>query len=94
LHTVSAFFRVETDVGRGAGAVNLVQDHGVWKVYTIFTYLLKLDGHEESAGARRPTGYESQNTSINWLDQRTAERNLEDAEPTVLILGVSSTTGW
>jgi hypothetical protein len=90
LHTVSAFLKVETDVGRGAGAVNLVQDHGVWKVYTLFTYLVELKGHEESAGPRRPTGYEGHDTSLNWLDQRTAELNFEDAEPAILILGLSS----
>jgi hypothetical protein len=90
LHTVSAFLRVKTDVGIGAGVVNLVEDHGVWKVYTLYTYLSELKGHEESAGSRRPTGYEWHDCALNWFDHRTAELNLEDAEPTVLILGLSS----
>jgi hypothetical protein len=87
LHTVSAFLTLETDVGRGAGVVNLVQDHGVWKVYTLFTYLIELKGHEESVGARRPSGYEGHDTSLNWLDRRNADLKLEDGEPTVLIVG-------
>jgi hypothetical protein len=87
LHTVAAFLIVETDVGRGAGIVNLIQDHGVWKVYTLFTYLTELKGQEESTGSRRPNGYEGHDSSLNWLDRRESERKLEDGDPSVLILG-------
>ena len=87
LHTVSAFLTIETDVGNGGGVVNLIQDQGVWKVFTLFTYLKELKGHEELTGARRPNGYEGHETSRNWLDDRDAERKLENGGPTVLILG-------
>jgi hypothetical protein len=90
-HTVQAFLTIETDVGHGAGLVRLVQDHNVWKVFTLFTFLKELKGHEESVGKKRPNGVQhGEHTSRkNWLDLRNAENSFEDGqEPTVLILGV------
>lgn len=89
-HTVQAFLTVETDVGHGAGLVRLVQDHNVWKVFTLFTFLKELKGHEESVGKKRPNGVQhGEHTSRkNWLDLRNVENSFEDGqEPTVLILG-------
>ena len=90
VHTVQAFLKVDTDVGRGAGLVRLVQENGIWKVFTLFTYLTELKGHEEAIGKRRPNGVEHGEhlSRKNWLDRRNAEENFEDGqEPTVLILG-------
>jgi hypothetical protein len=88
--TVLAFLTVETDIGRGAGVVRLVQDHRTWKVFTLFTFLKELNGHEELVGKKRPNGVEHGEhlSRKNWLDRRKAEENFEDGEnPTVLILG-------
>jgi hypothetical protein len=90
VHTVQAFLTVETDVGRGSGIVRLVQHHGSWKVFTLYTFLKELKGHEEVIGKRRPNGvaHGEHLSRKNWLDRRKAEENFEDGEePTVLILG-------
>jgi len=87
---VQAFLKVDTDVGRGAGLVRLVQENGTWKVFTLFTYLTELKGHEEAVGKKRPNGVEHGEhiSRKNWLDRRNAEENFENGqEPTVLILG-------
>ena len=90
VHTVQAFLTVKTDIGNGAGLVRLVQDQGKWKVFTLFTFLKELKGHEELIGKKRPFGVEhgEHASRKNWLDRRNAEKNFEDGqEPTVLILG-------
>lgn len=90
VHTVQAFLNVETDIGKGAGLVRLVQDEGGWKVFTLFTFLSELKGFEETVGKRRPNGVQHGEhlSRKNWLDRRNAEENFEDGEePTVLILG-------
>lgn len=89
-NTVQAFLTVNTDIGRGAGIVRLVQDQGLWKAFTLFTFLEELKGHEEVVGKKRPNGVEHGEhiSRKNWLDRRNAEENYEDGlEPTVLILG-------
>lgn len=70
--------------------MRLVFDQGAWKVFTLFTYLKELKGHEESTGKNRPNGVEHGEhiSEKNWLDKRKAEQNFEDGlEPTVLIMG-------
>ena len=93
VHTVQAFLTMETDVGSGAGVVNLVHDEGKWKVFTLFTFLKELKGHEESIRKNRPFGVKhgERASRQNWLDRRSVEKNFEDGqEPIVLILGKSS----
>lgn len=90
VHTVQAFLKVETDIGNGAGIVRLVQEQGSWKVFTLFTFLAELNGHEEMVGKKRPFGVQhgEHASRKNWLDRRKAEENFEEEqEPTVLILG-------
>jgi hypothetical protein len=90
VHTVQAFLTVETDVGRGSGIVRLVQHHGSWKAFTLYTFLKELKGHEEVIGKRRPNGvaHGEHLSRKNWLDRRKAEENFEDGEePAVLIIG-------
>jgi hypothetical protein len=92
VHTVQAFLTVETDIGRGSGVVRLVQDHGAWKVFTLYTFLRELKEHEEQVGGRRPNGvaHGEHLSRKNWLDRRKAEENFENCEePIVLILGRS-----
>jgi hypothetical protein len=90
---VGAFLTIETNVGSGAGIVRLVQDNGIWKAFTLFTFLRELAGHEENVGKKRPNGVDhgEQLSRKNWLDRRKAEENFEEGqEPTVLILGERS----
>ena len=90
VHTVQAFLNVETDVGSGKGIVRLVQDGGLWKVFTLFTFLEQLKGYEEAVGKNRPMGVQHGEhlSRKNWLDRRNGEESFEDGEePTVLILG-------
>lgn len=89
---VQSFLTVETDVGRGRGLVRLLQDQedgGKWKAFTLFTTMHELKGHEETVRGRRPNGVDhgGQPGRKNWQERRAAQQNLEDMEPTVLILG-------
>jgi hypothetical protein len=93
VHTVQAFLTVETDVGCGSGVVRLVQERGVWKVFTLYTFLKELKQHEELVGKKRPNGVDHGEhlSRKNWLDRRKAEENFDGGEePTVIILGVSA----
>ena len=90
VHIVQAFVNVQTDIGSGDGMVRLVQEQGKWKVFTLFTYLKGLKGHEERTGRNRPNGAEhgEHASQYNWLDRRKMEENFEgDLEPTVIIMG-------
>ena len=82
---VEAFFRFETDLGRGTGVLRLRGD----KVWTLFTTLDELKGHEENVGGRRPDGlgYSREFRGPNWLDLRKADAAYTNREPTVLIVG-------
>lgn len=90
---VVSFLTIETDVGRGRGLVRLLKDFKEstkWKVFTLFTAMHELKGHEETIKANRPHGvvHGGQPGRKNWLERRTAQENFEgDLEPTVLILG-------
>lgn len=89
---IEAFFRFETETGRGQGIVRLApatdgdEDLRGW---TIFTGLDELKGHEERLGANRPTGQSHSRDfrGPNWLDQRTAAQAYADSDPAVLIVG-------
>lgn len=90
VQVVQAFLKVETDVGNGEGFVRLVEDAGVWKVFTLFTFLKSLHGFEEGVGKKRPNGVEhgQHRSRENWADRRRIEEGFENGEePTVLILG-------
>ena len=86
---VQTFLTTESDVGRGLGVVRLVQQDGELKVFTLFTSMRELKGHEESINSRRPEGvaHGGQPGRKNWLERRVADENFENSEPTVLILG-------
>lgn len=87
------FVNVETKVGRGHGVVRLAEEQGSWKIWTLFTTLEELKGHEEPIGQRRPTGVSHgyHKGRKNWLDRRRDEENFTNSEPDVLVLGKSST---
>jgi hypothetical protein len=90
---VQSFLKVETAVGSGNGLVRLVQDKGRWKVFTLYTTLQELKGHEEATYARRPRGVEhgGQRDRKNWVERREAASEFsDDSEPAVLVIGISS----
>lgn len=88
---VQAWLKFETDIGRGAGIVKLVQDTddgNKWKAFTLFTTLRELKGYEEGCGTRRPNGAHHGEVlgRKNWQDRRNAQQNCEN-DPVVLIVG-------
>jgi hypothetical protein len=86
---VQTFLTTESDVGRGLGVARLVQQGGKLKVFTLFTSMRELRGHEEAVFGRRPEGVAHGGLPgrKNWQERRAADENYEDSEPTVLILG-------
>lgn len=85
---VEFFIKIDNDVARGNGVVRLADANG-WKLFTVFTSLVELKGHEEAINHRRPVGAQHGEHlgRSNWLDRRIAELNFVDKEPAVLILG-------
>lgn len=89
--SVQFFVTIDTAIGTGLGLVRLVQDADQWKVFTLYTRLEELKGHEESIYARRPIGAEhgGKPGRLNWADKRAAEADYEDgSEPAVLVIGM------
>lgn len=84
---ISFFIRFETGVGRGEGVVSLAEENSEWKVFTIYTLLTELKGHEEPVRHRRPRGVKhgGDPDRKNWKERREAEK--ANIDPAVLILG-------
>ncbi|PGH03010.1 hypothetical protein GX51_04328 [Blastomyces parvus] len=92
LQGIETMFDFETETGKGAGMLRLVQDSDdVWKAYMLSFTLQGLKGHEEKCGLNRPEGG-SNSLADNlygesWLEKRTREQSFKDSEPTVLVIG-------
>jgi hypothetical protein len=86
---IEFFISVTNEIGTGRGVVRLAESHGHWKIFTLFTALHELKGHEEPVYHRRSAGVEHGGKADrkNWLDRRVAESSFEETSPTVLILG-------
>lgn len=84
---IQFFIKFENEVGRGEGLVNLAEKDGQWKVFTIYTALRELKGHEEPVRHRRPKGVQhgGDPNRKNWKERRDAEK--EEIDPRVLIIG-------
>jgi cation diffusion facilitator CzcD-associated flavoprotein CzcO len=84
---ISFFIQFETEVGRGEGVVNLAEEDGQWKLFTMYTALRELKGHEEPVRHRRTRGVKHGGDPArkNWKERREAEK--ESLEPKVLIIG-------
>ncbi|KAH7148263.1 hypothetical protein EDB81DRAFT_649417 [Dactylonectria macrodidyma] len=84
-------FTLTTTYGNGQGVGRLVEvapDN--WKIYTFYTALEQLDGHEENIFNQRPKGVEhgGKPGRKNWADRRSSEMKYADgSDPEVLILG-------
>ncbi|POR35968.1 Putative indole-3-pyruvate monooxygenase [Tolypocladium paradoxum] len=90
VHGIHAFFLFETVIGSGEGTMRLVLEHGKWRLFTLYTSLRELKGHQEGTFHRRPTGVEhgGKPGRKNWAERRRLESDFSDgAEPQVLIVG-------
>ncbi|CAM1501280.1 Fc.00g104420.m01.CDS01 [Cosmosporella sp. VM-42] len=87
---VQVIFQLDTAIGTGQGVARLVEDGGHWKIFTLYTRLLQLKGHEESINERRPKGVEhgGKPGRKNWARRRTEAAEFNDGnEPAVLVIG-------
>ncbi|KAH7069165.1 hypothetical protein BKA63DRAFT_102280 [Paraphoma chrysanthemicola] len=84
---LSSYITFETEISRGDGVVTLAEENGQWKLFTVYTALKELKGHEEPVRHRRSKGvtHGGDPHRKNWLERRQAEK--EDIDPTVLIIG-------
>jgi len=87
---IAFYTRIATTYGSGRGVVRMVQKGSEWKIWTFFTGLEELRGHEEPVGPRRANGVEhgGQPGRRNWLEKRKDEVEFTDSEPAVLIVGM------
>lgn len=89
---VQFFVTIDTAIGTGLGLIRLVEDAEQWKIFTLYTRLEELKGHEESLYERRPRGVDhgGKPGRQNWADRRAAESDYADgSEPAVLVVGMS-----
>lgn len=84
---IQFFIKFETDIGRGEGVVTLADVDGSWKIFTIYTLLTELKGHEEPLNRRRSRGVKHGGDPARktWKERRDAEK--EEIDPAVLIIG-------
>lgn len=90
---IQFFLTIDTVIGTGQGLVRLVEENDQWKIFTLYTRLEELKGHEQAIFDKRPTGvnHGGQPGRTNWADKRAAAANYTDgSEPAVLVLGTSS----
>lgn len=89
---INFFTKFTTQHGSGRGVVRLVDQGGEWKIWTFYTALDEISGHQEPIGPNRPDGVKHGATPgrKNWLDRRQDEENFTGTEPDVLIIGKSS----
>jgi cation diffusion facilitator CzcD-associated flavoprotein CzcO len=84
---ISFFIKFESEVGRGEGVINLAEQDGQWKLFTVYTALRELKGHEEPVKHRRTRGVKHGGDPArkNWKERLEAEK--EGMDPKVLIIG-------
>ena len=81
-----------TKHGSGRGIVRMIEVDSVFRIWTFFTSLEGLTGHEEPTNARRPNGVQhgANPERKNWQDRRRDEVEFHSNEPDVLIIGTFS----
>lgn len=90
---VQLFFTLKTAIGGGSGVARLVADGDGWKIYTFYTSLREIEGHEELVNKKRDRGVQHgmQHGRKNWSDRRAVAADFGDGrEPAVLIVGKSA----
>ncbi|KAB5527989.1 dimethylaniline monooxygenase (N-oxide forming) [Coniochaeta sp. 2T2.1] len=86
---IQIYTTIATEVGTGRGIVFLAEKNKEWKIWTFYTSLTALNGHEEPLGPRRAKGvnHGANPERKNWSDRRRDEVEFRDSEPDVLIIG-------
>ncbi len=86
------FTKITTKHGSGRGVVRVVERDGQYKIWTFFTSLDSLNGHEEPVGPNRSRGVEhgGKPGRKNWVERRQEDAEFISSEPDVLIIGISS----
>lgn len=87
---IQFFFQADTVHGSAVGIARLAMQDDVWKIFTFFTGLQELKGHEELLRHRRPKGAEHGGNPDrkNWAEKRLdAAAYNDNREPTVIIIG-------
>lgn len=86
---IQFYTTVETAVGSGRGIVRLAEKEGTWKIWTFYTILTTIKGHEEPLGPGRGKGVQhgANPGRKNWLDRRVEDANFDHSDPDVLIIG-------
>lgn len=89
VHGIQFYITFETTIGRGQGVIRLTEESGEWKIFTLFTSLTELIGHEEPLRRRRTQGVEHGDdpNRKTWKETRETESKFEEIEPRVLIIG-------
>ncbi|RJE24726.1 monooxygenase [Aspergillus sclerotialis] len=89
LSGVQFFITLETVIGAGTGLVSLVEQGGEWKIFTLYTRLEELCGHEEAVNKRRSQGVQhgGRPGRKNWAERRQEEAEFTSSNPAVLIAG-------
>ena len=90
--SISAHFVFENKYGTGRGIVFLTaaDDSGRnYKAFSIYTSLQELRDYKEKIGPLRPRGVElgDQRGEETWIERRLRELNMEETDPTVLVIG-------
>lgn len=87
--SVQFFITLETVLGAGTGLVSLVEQGGQWKIFTLYTRLEELRGHEEAINGRRARGVQhgGKPGRKNWAETRQADTEFTSSEPSVLVVG-------
>jgi hypothetical protein len=81
---VHMMFDFETDAGISSGIARLVPtSDGEWRAHTVFTNLEDLKGFPEKKGVLR----DPEPNHGRWEEDRRREREFEDREPVVVIIG-------
>lgn len=86
---IQFFFNFTSKVGAGQGVCRLAERDGSWKIFTFFTTLRQIEGHQEGVNHRRPKGVEhgGKPDRKNWQERRQADIDFESRDPVVLVLG-------
>lgn len=88
---IEFFIDIEAKYGTGHGICRILEEKpGTWKIFSLYTGLKNITGHEEATGHRRPEGVQhgEEKARSNWLDRRNEQYNFENGkEPAVFIVG-------
>ncbi|TGJ81095.1 hypothetical protein E0Z10_g7653 [Xylaria hypoxylon] len=87
---IQFFITATTVLGAGVGLVRLAKQGRQWKIFTLYTRLEELRGHEGAINHRRAKGAEhgGKPGRKNWAEKRVAEADFDaNNEPAVLVIG-------